>query len=590
MKKKQVYVLALATAIMSTAVPVNGVDVMQSAIVSQADSAPSLSVKSITVKPGDEITVNVNANGVKILSCEWNCDEVTNAYCSSNINQTIYPRYRGAHKIECTVKYKVGKKVKKKKLVCNVTVAGEYDAELVIKKNVVVECKNKKKVTRAIIPEGVTKIADKVFYGCYNLDTVTLPKSLTSIGKYAFGSCKISSIDLPNSLETVDTAAFSNCPLYEVELPKGLKNIGEKAFDLIFAEDVTIPAGVTSLGYDIFGDEYTSLNFTVDENNPVYRCENNCIVEKETNALVATGKYAEIPSSVKTIKYGALKGLRFADSITIPEGVEELEAGAFASSYIKEIILPSSLKKISGNPVTYSVEEIKFSNENSKYAVVDDTIMEKETGKVVCAWNDGEIPTGAICLGKESYQYVDIRSLNIPATCTKIENKAINTNKLNKITIDSANPVLKLQDNGKTIMDTTSNTVVLGIAGSKIGENVEVIGAGAYYKYEEDSEFQQKLPTSVQRIEDSAFEYAGCKLDGKTVLGPNVTYIGERAFYKAEIGNLVIIPDSVTYIGKDAFCGWDDSELRVKWKGITYMSPKTFLKAFHKEHPLKEEK
>ena len=47
-------------------------------------------------------------------------------------------------------------------------------------------------VTDIVVPEGVTRIddsADSTFECCYKLVSISLPNSLTSIGKYAFYHC-----------------------------------------------------------------------------------------------------------------------------------------------------------------------------------------------------------------------------------------------------------------------------------------------------------------------------------------------------------------------------------------------------------------
>lgn len=45
-------------------------------------------------------------------------------------------------------------------------------------------------LTSITIPEGVTEIGERTFYRCDNLESVTLPASLTDIsGTFAFGSC-----------------------------------------------------------------------------------------------------------------------------------------------------------------------------------------------------------------------------------------------------------------------------------------------------------------------------------------------------------------------------------------------------------------
>lgn len=50
------------------------------------------------------------------------------------------------------------------------------------------------------------------FYNCTSLVSVTLPESITSIGKAAFNKCSaLESINLPNSLTALGTHAFYNC-------------------------------------------------------------------------------------------------------------------------------------------------------------------------------------------------------------------------------------------------------------------------------------------------------------------------------------------------------------------------------------------
>ena len=40
------------------------------------------------------------------------------------------------------------------------------------------------------IEEGLTEIGDYTFFGCVNLRTVTIPKSVEHIGVQAFGGCR----------------------------------------------------------------------------------------------------------------------------------------------------------------------------------------------------------------------------------------------------------------------------------------------------------------------------------------------------------------------------------------------------------------
>lgn len=53
---------------------------------------------------------------------------------------------------------------------------------------------NGNEVKDLVIPEGVTAINSSAFYRCANLNSLTLPKSLSKISNYAFGWCDITTV------------------------------------------------------------------------------------------------------------------------------------------------------------------------------------------------------------------------------------------------------------------------------------------------------------------------------------------------------------------------------------------------------------
>lgn len=66
-------------------------------------------------------------------------------------------------------------------------------------------------ITEINIPEGIEKIGDEVFLWDFELVKVSLPSSLTYIGKGAFGNCGFETITLPENLSFIDAAAFKDC-------------------------------------------------------------------------------------------------------------------------------------------------------------------------------------------------------------------------------------------------------------------------------------------------------------------------------------------------------------------------------------------
>ena len=88
------------------------------------------------------------------------------------------------------------------------------------------------------------------FYNCYNLKSVVIPDSVTSIGDYAFGYCySLQSIDIPDSATNIGDYAFSYCySLQSIDIPDSATNIGSSAF-----------SKCSSLTHIAFHDEVTSI-------------------------------------------------------------------------------------------------------------------------------------------------------------------------------------------------------------------------------------------------------------------------------------------------------------------------------------------
>lgn len=96
-----------------------------------------------------------------------------------------------------------------------------------------------------ILPDGVRELSDCSIYGCWEIQLLRFPATLTEIPAYC----------------------VANCGLGAVEIPEGVTRIGEFAFYYYDAAQtelsaVTLPASVTFVGYRAFPDgcEITALN------------------------------------------------------------------------------------------------------------------------------------------------------------------------------------------------------------------------------------------------------------------------------------------------------------------------------------------
>ena len=287
--------------------------------------------------------------------------------------------------------------------------------------SVIYGCKN------SIIPDCITSIAGGAFSGCSGLTSISIPDSVTTIGGGAFGYCEnLSELTLGKNVITIEDEAFGHTALTNIYIPKSVESIGHYSFYLCSKSAKTIkveegnkfywaegnclveketgtlllgcnysviPEGVITIDNDAFwycdtlstlifpstlthveGEAFRNCkninNISVAKNNPVYRSEGNCLIEKATNVLIlgsncsvipegvtSIGVYAfaekeklesiNIPSSVKYIESCAFEGCYSLYSVTIETGLVSIGDRAFNCCYsLKEITLPTSLTTI----------------------------------------------------------------------------------------------------------------------------------------------------------------------------------------------------------------------------------------------------
>lgn len=83
-----------------------------------------------------------------------------------------------------------------------------------------------------IIPNSVTEIGERAFYGCTSLTSLVIPSSVTTIGQLAFRNCtNLTSIVISSGVINIQPSAFYDCTsLSSIELPSSIATIGGAAF------------------------------------------------------------------------------------------------------------------------------------------------------------------------------------------------------------------------------------------------------------------------------------------------------------------------------------------------------------------------
>lgn len=91
-------------------------------------------------------------------------------------------------------------------------------------------------------------------YAFYGVGSANIPKSVTSIGQYAFAESKIGSIEIPKSIDIIEKGTFSECRnLTDVEIPVSVISIEGEAFSNCKSlTTLTIPESVKTIGQHAF--------------------------------------------------------------------------------------------------------------------------------------------------------------------------------------------------------------------------------------------------------------------------------------------------------------------------------------------------
>ena len=146
-------------------------------------------------------------------------------------------------------------------------------------------------IQKIIIESGVTTIGDNAFFNCDNLNSVTIPNTVTGIGNLAFADAGLTNITIPESVTFIGERAFDTTAITSVKLPKNVTYIGERAF--------AIPPFGSS------GRTQGLSDITVDTGNPSYSSQDGVLFNKDKSEILvfpsAKRDAYTIPQSVKTI-------------------------------------------------------------------------------------------------------------------------------------------------------------------------------------------------------------------------------------------------------------------------------------------------
>mgnify|MGYP004531026603 CR=1 FL=1 len=458
--------------------------------------------------------------------------------------------------------------------------------------------------------EGTTRIHAGLFGGS-GLSMITLPETVTEIGRYAFANCNLlEEINFPDGLKKIEERAFSNCTsVKKIDFSENVNDIGPHSFDSDIAlTEVTIPLNLQDA--DIYY-EYNSYDHNA------WGIFNGCVNLKTVNfaegtsyihggmfagsgltkislpdTVVRVGDYAfSNCSSLNSFATGgglqdiganafanctSLKDLEFLDSLegigegafygctgftelTLPETLSEIGIEAFGNcTSLKKVILPVTV--MDGSSYHYSYNTVG----SCKAEGIFNGCSNLE--EVIFPENSTRIP-GGLLAGS------GIKNITIPDTITSIGPYAFSNTEITRVIIP----------------DTVTDIGFCAFSAcSKLEELTVSAGWNNCSEFEEESGFYSQgnivikcsaletvfLPEGMKKIPDYAFsncsnikymdfpnslteigKYAFANCDALTSIhiSEGVAKIGDHAFEDCNKLLVMNVPDTVTVIGQSVF-------------------------------------
>lgn len=280
---------------------------------------------------------------------------------------------------------------------------------------------SKNAIIHLTLPDTITTLEYRAFYGCNYMQSLDLGNGISEVKNNAIYYCgSLSSVTIPDSLTYISEEMFAGCRnLSSIDFPSSLESIGYRAFHSTGLESISIPAAVTSISKAAFQYCNSLATITVDGANPNYKAEDNILFSKDGTVLY---QFAQAKPDT---------------SYTVPEGVTTIEQGAFGSSNLTSITLPTTLTTISSSGIFANLEDF-----------TSITIPEGVTS--LGGWSFSachelesvELPSTLESIGQSCFLYCySLESITLPAGITSITNYAFSDcRSLTSVTLEAVSP------------------------------------------------------------------------------------------------------------------------------------------------------
>ena len=306
------------------------------------------------------------------------------------------------------------------------------------------------------IPESVTSIGKSAFEHCSKLDSLTINGVATSmIGAYAFNGCtSLTSLSLVGSFQTIGDYAFAYCGMTSLTIDATITSIGEFAFSSCSLTSLSLTGNVQEIGDYAFAycTSLTSLLLTGNVqkigDHAFYSCSSlNTVTFPKSPTSIGSHAFdsctslnsIEIPGTVTEIGDYAFIDAGLT-SVTIDEGVKSTGAYMFYKcGNLTTVTLPESLTTIADGSFAFcsNLDHVKIP---ARVTCIGDGAFSNCTSLSEITLQDGvktigasaflscrgltsiTLPDSVTDIGKDAFWYCsNLKSITIPENVTAIK-------------------------------------------------------------------------------------------------------------------------------------------------------------------------
>lgn len=391
------------------------------------------------------------------------------------------------------------------------------------------------KIIKVEIKSGVTYVGANTFRGggykteydyCENLETIEMAETVTEIGAQAFSWCSnLQSITIPDSVKTIGIRAFEGSSILDIQWGSSLEKIDMEAFMYTTIPELCLPEGLETVGERSFSSCEDLKRVVVPDNCELYH---SAFEKCTTLESVVIGKNCKLQGEIFR-SCSSLKDVSIGEgSISVASGPGMCGLTFWECTNLQTIYLPDSWE-FYGNQGEYSMQffgcinltDIRFSETNSKYKIVDSVVYSKDGSNLVyyplfLTETEYEIPEGVTAILANAFNGQEyLEHVTIPASVQEIGARAFQgCQKLNNVIVPEG-----VTELGTGIFVSCKNlhSIVLPASLSFIDTNYKNAtatfnGAGLEFIYGEEGSYVQKL-AEEREVSDKFHQTVYCLFD-----------------------------------------------------------------------------